>query len=95
MAGAIVGAMDNYSMLVLQSKGPAAPLISTAATLTGSRASEGRMVSGLGRLAEVEDLRCSHFGDEVLAPRYFDTRMQFYCDPHCWEGEDSRTARRF
>jgi hypothetical protein len=82
-------------MLVLQSKRPAAPLISTAATFTGSRASEGRMFSGLGRLGEVEDLRCSHCGKKVLAPRYFDTRMQFYCGPDCWEGEDSRTARRF
>lgn len=81
-------------MLVLQSKGPAASLISTDATFTGSRASEGRMISGLSRLAEVEDIKCSHFGEKVLAPKYFDTRMQFYCDPDCWEGDDSRTARR-
>ena len=81
-------------MLVLQSKEPGASLISTTAIFTASKASEGRMVSGLSRLAEVEDLKCSHCGEKVSAPKYFDTRGQFYCDPHCWEGGDSRTARR-
>ena len=32
------------------------------------------MVSGLSRLAEVEDIKCSHCGEKVLAPKYFDTR---------------------
>ena len=81
-------------MLVLQSKEPGASLISTTAIFTASKASEGRMVSGLSRLAEVEDLKCSHCGEKVSAPKYFDTRGQFYCDPHCWEGGDFRTARR-
>ena len=76
-------------MLVLQSKEPGASLISTAAIFTASKAWEGRMVSGLSRLAEVEDLKCSHCGEKVFAPKYFDTRGQFYCDPDCWEGEDS------
>jgi hypothetical protein len=60
--------MEN-SMLVLQSKEPGASLISTAAIFTASKASEGRMVSGLSRLAEVEDLKCGHCGEKVLAPR--------------------------
>lgn len=81
-------------MLVLQSKEPGASLISTTAIFTASKASEGRMVSGLSRLAEVEDIKCSHCGEKVSAPKHFDTRGQFYCDPYCWEGGDSRTARR-
>ena len=52
------------------------------------------MVSGLSRLAEVEDLKCSHCGEKVSAPKYFDTRGQFYCDPDCWEGKANGRDRR-